>query len=153
MRTGWTPLPREVRVLLVGTLVNRAGTFVQPFLVLHPTIERGFSASQAGLVGGKRSRPGYASSIARGRTLRAVRILTSPSSGVRSVSSSSNTSGRHSVAPQSSQSPDRTSAAAPVALTRRDPRAVPGDVTAGQQGHRSAVTLERANESHVTRAC
>ena len=44
------PLPREVRVLVVGTLVNRAGTFVQPFLVLYLTIERGFTASQAGLV-------------------------------------------------------------------------------------------------------
>lgn len=44
------PLPREVRVLVLGTLVNRAGTFVQPFLVLYLTIERGFSASQAGLV-------------------------------------------------------------------------------------------------------
>jgi MFS family permease len=43
-------LPREVRVLIGGTLVNRAGTFVQPFLVLYLTIERGFSASQAGLV-------------------------------------------------------------------------------------------------------
>ena len=44
------PLPREVRVLIGGTLINRAGTFVQPFLVLYLTIERGFTASQAGLV-------------------------------------------------------------------------------------------------------
>ena len=50
MRTRRPPLPREVRVLIGGTLVNRAGTFVQPFLVLYLTIERGFSASQAGLV-------------------------------------------------------------------------------------------------------
>lgn len=50
MRTRRDPLPREVRVLVAGTLVNRAGTFVQPFLVLYLTIERGFSASQAGLV-------------------------------------------------------------------------------------------------------
>ncbi len=50
MRTRRAPLPREVRVLVGGTLVNRAGTFVQPFLVLYLTIERGFSASQAGLV-------------------------------------------------------------------------------------------------------
>jgi len=50
VRTRRTPLPREVRVLIGGTLVNRAGTFVQPFLVLYLTIERGFSASQAGLV-------------------------------------------------------------------------------------------------------
>lgn len=44
------PLPREVRVLLVGTLVNRAGAFVQPFLVLYLTLERGFSAAQAGVL-------------------------------------------------------------------------------------------------------
>jgi MFS family permease len=50
VRTRRTPLPREVRVLITGTLVNRAGTFVQPFLVLYLTIERGFSASQAALV-------------------------------------------------------------------------------------------------------
>jgi MFS family permease len=50
VRTPRPPLPREVRVLIGGTLVNRAGTFVQPFLVLYLTIERGFTASQAGLV-------------------------------------------------------------------------------------------------------
>ena len=50
MKPRRTPLPREVRVLITGTLVNRAGTFVQPFLVLYLSIERGFSASQAGLV-------------------------------------------------------------------------------------------------------
>jgi MFS family permease len=43
-------LPREVRVLVVGTLVNRAGTFVEPFLVLYLTAQRGFTAVQAGLV-------------------------------------------------------------------------------------------------------
>lgn len=43
-------LPREVRVLVAGTLVNRAGTFVEPFLVLYLTAERGFTAAQAGLV-------------------------------------------------------------------------------------------------------
>ena len=48
--TRRTPLPREVRVLIGGTLVNRAGTFVQPLLVLYLTVERGFSASEAGLV-------------------------------------------------------------------------------------------------------
>ena len=37
-------------MVIGGTLVNRAGTFVQPFLVLYLTIERGFTASQAGLV-------------------------------------------------------------------------------------------------------
>ena len=37
-------------MVIGGTLVNRAGTFVQPFLVLYLTIERGFTASQAALV-------------------------------------------------------------------------------------------------------
>jgi len=43
-------LPREVRVLVVGTLVNRAGSFVAPFLVLYLTLARGFTAAQAGLM-------------------------------------------------------------------------------------------------------
>ena len=43
-------LPREVRVLVVGTLVNRAGSFVAPFLVLYLTLARGFTAAQAGVL-------------------------------------------------------------------------------------------------------
>lgn len=37
-------------MLLVGTLVNRAGAFVQPFLVLYLTLARGFPAAQAGVM-------------------------------------------------------------------------------------------------------
>jgi MFS family permease len=44
------PLPREFKVVFVGTLVNRAGTFVEPFLILYLTTQRGFSPSGAGLV-------------------------------------------------------------------------------------------------------
>lgn len=43
-------LPREFWFLWVGTFVNRLGSFVQPFLVLYLTSERGLSASTAGLV-------------------------------------------------------------------------------------------------------
>jgi MFS family permease len=37
-------------VLWTGTLVNRLGTFVEPFAVLYLTTQRGFSPAQAGVV-------------------------------------------------------------------------------------------------------
>jgi MFS family permease len=43
-------LPRTYWVLWVGTLVNRLGTFVVPFLALYLTRERGYTVEQAGLV-------------------------------------------------------------------------------------------------------
>src|SRR5262249_10505122 len=43
-------LPREYWVLWTGTLVNRAGTFIEPFAVLYLTAQRGFSPSQVGVV-------------------------------------------------------------------------------------------------------
>ena len=43
-------LPREFWVVFAGTLVNRAGTFVEPFLILYLTTQRGFSPASAGLV-------------------------------------------------------------------------------------------------------
>jgi MFS family permease len=43
------PLPRAYWVLWSGTLVNRAGTFVEPFAVLYLTSQRGFSPSQVGI--------------------------------------------------------------------------------------------------------
>ena len=43
-------LPRAYWVVWAGTLVNRVGTFVEPFLVLYLTQERGLSPSQAGWV-------------------------------------------------------------------------------------------------------
>jgi predicted MFS family arabinose efflux permease len=43
-------LPRDVWILALATLINRAGTMVLPFLVLYLTRELGFSASRAGFV-------------------------------------------------------------------------------------------------------
>jgi MFS family permease len=43
-------LPPTYWVLWTGTLINRLGTFVVPFLALYLTRERGFSPEQAGLV-------------------------------------------------------------------------------------------------------
>ncbi|MFP2931490.1 MDR family MFS transporter, partial [Pyxidicoccus sp. 3LG] len=43
-------LPRTYWVLWTGTLVNRLGGFVVPFLALYLTRQRGFSVEQAGLV-------------------------------------------------------------------------------------------------------
>ena len=42
-------LPRDVWVLAISSLINRAGTMVLPFLVLYLTHELGFSAPRAGL--------------------------------------------------------------------------------------------------------
>ena len=44
------PLPRAFWVLWTGTLINRIGTFVEPFLVLYLTSQRGLSPAQAGIV-------------------------------------------------------------------------------------------------------
>ena len=43
-------LPRPFWVLWTGMLVNRAGSFVVPFLAIYLTQARGFSAAQAGVV-------------------------------------------------------------------------------------------------------
>ncbi|MEH0842679.1 MFS transporter [Micromonospora sp. CPCC 205711] len=43
-------LPRTFWYLWTGTLINRLGSFVLVFLAIYLTRERGFSASQAGLV-------------------------------------------------------------------------------------------------------
>ncbi|WP_406040392.1 MFS transporter [Micromonospora sp. NBC_00898] len=43
-------LPRAFWYLWTGTLINRLGSFVLVFLAIYLTQERGFSASQAGLV-------------------------------------------------------------------------------------------------------
>lgn len=43
-------LPRGFWWLWSSTLVNRLGTFVYPFLTLYLTLDRGFSATEAGLV-------------------------------------------------------------------------------------------------------
>ncbi len=46
---GLGALPREVWFLSLATLINRSGTMVLPFLTLYLTVDRGFSASRAGL--------------------------------------------------------------------------------------------------------
>jgi MFS family permease len=43
-------LPRPFWILWTGTLINRMGTFVVPFLAIYLTQVRGFSLAQAGLV-------------------------------------------------------------------------------------------------------
>jgi len=43
-------LPRPFWLLFIGTLINRIGGFVVPFLTLYLTDERGISISQAGLI-------------------------------------------------------------------------------------------------------
>lgn len=43
-------LPRQFWIQWAGTLVNRAGTFVQPFLVLYLTGARGLGVQEAGVV-------------------------------------------------------------------------------------------------------
>lgn len=43
-------LPRTYWVLWTGSLINRLGSFVVPFLALYLTRERGFTVEQAGLV-------------------------------------------------------------------------------------------------------
>jgi len=50
LRTGQPPLPRVFRIVFVGTLVNRLGSFVSPFLVLYLTSDRGLAPSTAGTV-------------------------------------------------------------------------------------------------------
>jgi MFS family permease len=52
---GWTrdavgDLPAAFWYLWAGTLINRLGAFVAPFLAIYLTVVRGFSASYAGLV-------------------------------------------------------------------------------------------------------
>lgn len=47
VREVWRESPVAVKSLLVGTMVNRLGGFVQVFMVLYLT-QRGFSATQAG---------------------------------------------------------------------------------------------------------
>ncbi len=43
-------LPSAFWFLWMGTIVNRLGSFVAPFLSLYLTSQRGFTVSQAGLM-------------------------------------------------------------------------------------------------------
>ncbi len=50
LRRDIRAVPRDVWILLLATLVNRAGTMVLPFLLLFLTRERGFTASHAAVI-------------------------------------------------------------------------------------------------------
>ncbi|MCA9910591.1 MAG: MFS transporter [Anaerolineae bacterium] len=52
LRTMTTGLPRVFWFLWVGTLINRIGIFIQPFLTLFLTNERGLTPSEAALIVG-----------------------------------------------------------------------------------------------------
>ena len=49
-RAAFSGLPREVWLLALGCLVNRAGTMVLPFLSLYLTVRLHFTVAEAGLV-------------------------------------------------------------------------------------------------------
>ncbi|MGW1374069.1 MDR family MFS transporter [Streptomyces sp. NPDC002446] len=59
-------LPRQFWWLWTSTLINRLGAFVATFLALYLTVERGHSASYAGLVGALHGLGGVISSIGAG---------------------------------------------------------------------------------------
>ncbi|MCL8015005.1 MFS transporter [Streptomyces sp. AS02] len=59
-------LPREFWWLWTSTLVNRLGAFVATFMALYLTIDRGYSASYAGLVASLHGLGGVISSIGAG---------------------------------------------------------------------------------------
>ncbi|WP_037889774.1 MFS transporter [Streptomyces sp. NRRL S-87] len=59
-------LPREFWWLWTSTLVNRLGAFVATFMALYLTLERGYSASFAGLVAALHGLGGVVSSLVAG---------------------------------------------------------------------------------------
>ncbi|MEU5740319.1 MFS transporter [Streptomyces tendae] len=59
-------LPREFWWLWTSTLVNRLGAFVATFMALYLTIDRGYSASYAGLVAALHGLGGVISSLGAG---------------------------------------------------------------------------------------
>lgn len=59
-------LPREFWWLWTSTLVNRLGAFVATFMALYLTLDRGYSASYAGLVASLHGLGGVASSLVAG---------------------------------------------------------------------------------------
>ncbi|MFE7778593.1 MDR family MFS transporter [Streptomyces sp. NPDC057445] len=59
-------LPREFWWLWTSTLVNRLGAFVATFMALYLTLERGYSASYAGLVAALHGLGGVISSLGAG---------------------------------------------------------------------------------------
>lgn len=65
-RESISGLPREFWWLWTSTLVNRLGAFVATFMALYLTIDRGYSASYAGLVASLHGLGGVVSSIGAG---------------------------------------------------------------------------------------
>ncbi|MFF4401918.1 MDR family MFS transporter [Streptomyces sp. NPDC001480] len=65
-RESVSGLPREFWWLWTSTLVNRLGAFVATFMALYLTIDRGYSASYAGLVASLHGLGGVVSSIGAG---------------------------------------------------------------------------------------
>ncbi|WP_052230064.1 MFS transporter [Streptomyces sp. CT34] len=59
-------LPRQFWWLWTSTLINRLGSFVATFLALYLTVDRGYSASYAGLVGALYGLGGVVASVAGG---------------------------------------------------------------------------------------
>ncbi|MEV5986018.1 MFS transporter [Streptomyces sp. NPDC052051] len=65
-RQSVSGLPREFWWLWTSTLVNRLGGFVATFMALYLTLERGYSASYAGLVASLHGLGGVVSSLGAG---------------------------------------------------------------------------------------
>lgn len=66
MRESVSGLPREFWWLWTSTLVNRLGAFVATFMALYLTLDRGYSASYAGLVAALHGLGGVVSSLGAG---------------------------------------------------------------------------------------
>ncbi|MFD5299838.1 MDR family MFS transporter [Streptomyces mutabilis] len=66
VRESVSGLPREFWWLWTSTLVNRLGAFVATFMALYLTIDRGYSASYAGLVAALHGLGGVLSSLGGG---------------------------------------------------------------------------------------
>ncbi|MEV5950942.1 MFS transporter [Streptomyces sp. NPDC051993] len=65
-RESVSGLPREFWWLWTSTLINRLGAFVATFMALYLTLDRGYSASYAGLVASLHGLGGVVSSIGAG---------------------------------------------------------------------------------------
>ncbi|MDH6218490.1 MDR family MFS transporter [Streptomyces pseudovenezuelae] len=65
-RESVSGLPREFWWLWTSTLVNRLGAFVATFMALYLTLDRGYSATYAGLVASLHGLGGVASSLGAG---------------------------------------------------------------------------------------
>ncbi|MES4901448.1 MULTISPECIES: MFS transporter [unclassified Streptomyces] len=65
-RESVSGLPRAFWWLWTSTLVNRLGGFVAPFLAMYLTVDRGYSATYAGLVGALHGLGGVVSAVGAG---------------------------------------------------------------------------------------